>query len=436
MSKFLQNKDGSHFYEQQGYSDPIVIEESDISIENKYFQSNINKCCLKVIPIGDKNGIELSYYIGIDWVNKEYNKAIYIQPKLNQTANQTDYLQMLFSGLKHNGVIDYTNELFEIKWDEPQIAIDQHQDLLTPLLIVQFLSLVKQIVRKGLKKSYYKVESNLYGKVKGKVLVGQTIKHNILKNKNLNTFCQYEEFGLNGMENRLLKKALVFVQRYMPTIANLNSTAFTAALFNYINPAFEFISDEVNLNEVKHTKTNVFYKEYEEGIHLARLILKRFGYNITNTQQTTVQTPPFWIDMSKLFELYVLGLLKEKYGVEVKFQFQANYGQLDYLLTEQKIIVDAKYKTYYKQEFKNLGRELKESVASDIRQISGYARDTKVLAELGESESYIAECMIVYPDQNTTNDNLKSIETSKKEIKEFVNFYKVAVKLPVIKTKS
>ena len=69
------------------------------------------------------------------------------------------------------------------------MKIDQEQDLLTPLLVVQFLRIVKEIVRKGLKKSYYKVAQNLYGKVKGKILVAQTIKQNVLKNKALNTVC-------------------------------------------------------------------------------------------------------------------------------------------------------------------------------------------------------------------------------------------------------
>lgn len=90
--------------------------------------------------------------------------------------------------------------------------------------------------------------------------------------------------------------------------------------------------------------------------------------------------------MSKLFELYVLGLMIPKYGSELKFQFQSNYGKLDYLLTKRKMIVDAKYKTYYNEEFKKLSEKRKEKVVTDIRQISGYARDTKVLLRLCKSE--------------------------------------------------
>lgn len=424
MSDFLRNIDGTHFYEHQGYRDAVIIDDINISIENIHFQLNMNKSCLKVIPKGEKKAIELSYYVGIDWINKECSKAIYVQPKINRTANQTDYLKMLFSALQHNGVVEHTNELFEIKWNAPQIMIEQHQDMLTPLLIVQFLSLVKQIVRKGLKKSYYKVEANLYSKVKGKVLVSQTIKQNQLKNKKLNTYCQFEEFGFNGLENRLLKKALVFVQRYMPTITNLNSTAYTTSLFNYINPAFELISDEVNINDVKHTKTNVFYKEYEEAIKLAKLILKRFGYNINSTQDQKVKTPPFWIDMSKLFELYVLGLLKDRFGNELKYHFSIDGQELDYLIksVDAEMVVDAKYKETYQNSYN----------IEDIRQISGYARMNSVYNELNKNKNKNINCLIIYPDQKIERESLINVDLTVMPINDFVHFYKIPIKLPTL----
>ena len=82
---------------------------------------------------------------------------------------------MLFSCLKHPEVAQNTEGLFEIKFENPFIEIEQKQDLLTPLLVVQFLQVVKSIVRKGLKKSYYKVERNLNARVKGKVLVAENV---------------------------------------------------------------------------------------------------------------------------------------------------------------------------------------------------------------------------------------------------------------------
>jgi hypothetical protein len=101
----------------------------------------------------DHYHLSLSYYIGVDWI-PDTNQPIYVAPKLNtklkedgtqdnniniEDIKQTDYLKMLFSALKHPEVSKYTDELFEIKWDSPQIEITQQQDLLTPLLVIQFL---------------------------------------------------------------------------------------------------------------------------------------------------------------------------------------------------------------------------------------------------------------------------------------------------------
>ncbi|WP_374172957.1 restriction endonuclease [Flavobacterium tructae] len=378
----------------------------------------------------ETHAIANTYFIGVDWIIEDI-KAIYIEPKLNQNSTeQTDYLKMLFSALKHPEVAKHTEDLYEIKWKDSPIEISQQQDLLTPLLVVQYLSLVKEIVRKGLKKSYYKIERNLHAKVKGKVLISQTIKQNLLKNKPLHTYCSFDEFGLNNLENKLLKKALVFIQRYLPNIKNLQSEKFTSDIFNYINPAFECVSDEVSLHDVKQTKTNVFYKEYEEATRLAKLILRRFGYNITNTQQKTIKTPPFWIDMSKLFELYVLGLLKDVYGSNVLFggkEAKLSYGLPDYLITREdvKCIADAKYKTLYNTD--NLYD------IDNIRQLSAYARDKKTFSKLGINENEIIDCLIIYP-LNTQNSisNFKINLEDFQELETFVGFKKIGVPIPTI----
>jgi 5-methylcytosine-specific restriction enzyme subunit McrC len=431
MSLFLQTSKSKHFVEHHHCYFEDIATEIDVPKLPKpiLFLQNEKAVCFE-INIHTRR-IQTNYYIGVDWII-EKEKAIYIEPKLNKdSTEQTDYLKMLFSALKHPEVAKHTDDLFEIKWDKTLIAITQQQDLITPLLVIQYLRLVKEIVRKGLKKSYYKVENNLYAKVKGKVLVSQTIKQNLLKNKSLHTYCSYDEFGLNSLENRLLKKALVFIQRYLPNIKNLQKEKYTTDIFNYINPAFEFVSDEVSLHDVKHTNTNVFYKEYEEAIRLAKLILKRFGYNITNTQQKTIKTPPFWIDMSKLFELYVYGLLKDTYGNNVLYggkEAKLNFGLPDYLITKEgvKCIVDAKYKLLY---------NTKGNYDSDnIRQLSGYARDKKAFGTLGVKENVIIDCIIIYPlnEQNSNLDFKINLEIFE-EVGSFVNFKKIGVPIPVTK---
>jgi 5-methylcytosine-specific restriction enzyme subunit McrC len=429
LSHFLLQKAFTehHFYISQGE----IIEEYALKTipQPIYFKSNKEKVCVFINEQTRK--LNTSYYIGVDWLPKT-ETCIYVEPKLNKNSNQTNYLSMLFSALKHPEISTYTEELFDIKWEQPQIEIEQLQDHLTPLLVVQFLNITKKIVKKGLKKSYYKVENNLHCRVKGKILVSKTIKHNILKNKLLNTYCGYDEFGVDNLENRLLKKALLFVQRYMPTLKIPHSKEYIDKVFNYVMPAFDFVSEEVSLYEIKHGKFNPFYKEYSDGIRLARLILKRFGYNIANTEQKIVKTPPFWIDMSKLFELYVLGLLKDKFGCEVIYQFNGSYGNADYLLTKEQIVADAKYKQQYQSEKISFD----EYLIKDIRQLAGYARDKDVISKLGINNNTVAECLIIYPMPllQTDNDFTQIVDlNNKQEVNGFEKFFKIGVKLPVFK---
>nr|WP_315150688.1 restriction endonuclease [uncultured Flavobacterium sp.] len=368
--------------------------------------------------------IKTGYFIGIDWIQTNQS-ALHVGPKLNELDKEVDFIKMLFSSLRHTDVAKEINELFEVKWDLPTIEIEQKQDLLTPFLVVEFLSLIKTIVRKGLKKSYYKVEQNLHSKVKGKILVGKSIKLNLQQNKKLDTYCSYDEFGINNKENRLLKKALTFVKRYLPHYPNFTNNKDLQDTFNYINPAFHKVSDEIDLNEIKHSKTNAFYKEYELAIHLAKQILKRFGYNISNTEKVTIKTPPFWIDMSKLFELYALGLLKDQFHNQVKFQFKHYGNELDFLLKSDKyqMVIDAKYKMKY----------INGSHDEDIRQVSGYARLRKVYEDLDKKEGEVIDCLIIHPDQENGLESLKDAELKSNAIKQYFGVYKLGLKLPYIK---
>jgi len=416
---------------KEHYNKPIS--ETDLDLSKDAYQRLFKKIhrgkdvslpCFSINKTNEATNsyhLKAGYFIGVGWVDID-KTALYIEPKYKKI----DFITMLFSSLRHPEVAKEIDELFEVKWDQPIIEIQQKQDFLTPFLVVEFLAILKTIVRKGLKRSYYRVEQNLHSKVKGKVLVSKTIKHNILQNKNLYTYCSYSEFGLDNKENRLLKKALTFVKRYLPQYAQLTNNKDLQNVFNYINPAFHKVSDKIELNEIKRSKTNVFYQEYKPALRLAKLILKRFGYNISNTVKDKIQTPPFWIDMSKLFELYVLGLLKDRFHNQVEFQFKSSGNELDYLLKAKgfEMVIDAKYKFKYAKE---KGKDNK-----DVRQVSGYARLRKVYEALGKEKTEIIDCLIIYPNQESEIEDLKNVNLTQTEIPQYFNVYKLGVKLPLI----
>ncbi|MDR0926657.1 MAG: McrC family protein [Ignavibacteria bacterium] len=132
--------------------------------------------------------------------------------------------------------------------------------------------------------------------------------------------------------------------------------------------------------------------------------------------------------MSKLFELYVYSL-RETYGTTILYQLSdegkrqthGKYGDVDFLKTDEKLIIDTKYKPKYNEEYK----------IEDIRQLSGYASDKGVLKKLGiNDDERVVDCVIIYPDNNS-NTNFDGRNLKETEIKQFTKFYKCGIKLPI-----
>lgn len=424
--------------EQYGYKKPKSIAGIDrfapFLKELSYRKSILGEdsFCFNITRIGGQESVyhfETSYFVGVDWV-VENELPIYVRPKLDDSESEVNYIAMLFAILKEPGNYDHLGQLCQIDFDRPTIAIEQKQDLLTPLLLVQYLHVLKKLVQKGLKKSYYPVTKNLNARVKGKILVNETIKKNHFNNKMLFNYCEYTEFGINSTENKILKKALTFAKA---ALQNLNGLKVEDVfpLVHYIEPAFVQVDNVVNIEQLKSIRPNRLYKEYEQALKLAKHILKRYGYNISRTTSDKVHTPPFWIDMSKLFEFYVFAKLKERFSQhnEVTYHKMFNYLEPDFIVRSNdgmhKMVVDAKYKPYYENNRVKI---------EDIRQVSGYARLEKVYKFMGIKEDAVIDCLVIYSSQTSrrmdfTNDNF--VLESEPEYK---RFFKIGIALPTQQT--
>lgn len=377
--------------------------------------------------------IKADYFVGIDWLGNT-GRTIYVEPKinvglseyfrncLNEKENSTEapeefetkekvetkeinYLKILLDIMALPQTARYSKEVIQIYWNVQPITIDQKGDHLTPFLIVQFLQHLRTIVRKGLKKSYYKIQENLNNKVKGKILTGQHIKKNVFKNRLTSTFCEFQVFGEDHFENRFLKKVLEFVISYTANNQITLDIGSVKNILNYCRPAFEHIGADVDEYQLKNIKNNPFFNEYGEAIRIGQLILKRFSYNITKTTQKKIETPPFWIDMPRLFELYFYyQLLKANPGDEkyIHYQFKTQGNHLDFLITKPgcAMVIDTKYKLKY----------TKSHIHQDIRQVSGYSRLKKVINEIKSKnkdwkEDKVLDCLIIYPHFHQPNEN-------------------------------
>lgn len=424
--------------EQYGYSNPKSVELTDcdlLALRNKSYTKTIQRStnpayCFKIICNGtDQNTylFETSYFVGVDWI-VENELPIYVKPKLNESEKELNFVKMLFDVLKEPENYNHIEELCEISFEKPHININQKQDLLSPLLLIQFINILKSIAKKGLKKSYYSVTNNLNARIRGKVLINKTIRNNHFNNKTLFTYCQYTEFGINSIENRILKKAFEFAVAAIQNIKGFDPSAIMG-MINYIRPAFQHVDSNIDIEELKYVRINKLYKEYGQALRFAKLILRRFGYNISKVNSVTVSTPPFWIDMSKLFELYVYSKLKERFPrhQEVTYHKVFNFLEPDYIINsidgKYKMVVDAKYKPQYQD-----GKIKTE----DIRQISGYARLEKVYKFLGIEERTVIDCLVIYSNQFSNRKDFKGDNFNYELEKEYHRFFKIGIELPEV----
>jgi len=134
---------------------------------------------------------------------------------------------------------------------------------------------LKRIVQKGLKKSYYTVTENLNSRIKGKLLIGSNIKTNLIKGKQTHIVCQFQEYGVNCDENKILKKAYLFSRRIIQQYNSIDTRPLFCVM-DYINPAFELVSNDIDVTKIKSFKSNPLFKEYDQALKLALIILKRF----------------------------------------------------------------------------------------------------------------------------------------------------------------
>lgn len=364
-----------------------------------------------------------SYYIGASWLTRD--KAVVVIPKKigSDNSKETDFIQLFLCALKFAPSAEYFSNYYGINFDQPQIETDSFSEQLTPLLIVHYLWTLKNVVSKGLKKDYVLVEENLKSKVRGRILMQKNLQENIFLQRMDRVYCKFQEYTVDIPENRLLKKALAFSENYINKLISLDyhdSLGELKRQLNQIESFFSQVSSEIEIYEIKSLRKNKLYHDYSEAIKLAKMILQRFDYSISKSGTIQKSVPPFWIDMSRLFEVYVYNKLHEAYGNTIQFQVPGRLKTVvDFIKIDEKLILDAKYKTHYQKQ--------KSPLLADIREISGYARDDKILKKLGlyktsfENNENMVRCVIIYPEymKIEIEDTMDDIE--KKEIEDFNN---------------
>jgi 5-methylcytosine-specific restriction endonuclease McrBC regulatory subunit McrC len=356
--------------------------------------------------------IKTGYYIGYRWIKK--NKIL-----LKVTTKvDVDYFKMFKECLEDEVVVKKLHKVYDVFTNEPLIEIEK--DEITPFVVLHFLALVQKITKKGLKKGYKRVEENLTSKIKGKVLISKNIKYNLSKSQLHKNYCHYEEYSIDFLENQILKSAILACKK----LISKHNFEEVEIWIKELLVHFELVSNKkIEYYDFFKVKHSPFFKEYKSAFELAKLLFKRIEFFDEKHRDKKIKIFPYQIKMPELFERYIelkLRKAKIKY-IDGNRESVANCKlRPDFLLPEEKIILDAKYKFwYYKHD------ECNKGFKEDLQQLATYSLDNKIRNKLNIPNDKIVEIIIVYPNQ----EGIEEFEIDKKEAFKLFNLYKLGIKI-------
>lgn len=435
----------------------MSLQRIDLAEHDRVDLSDENKACLRDVifkgPPSIRNEkpehlgiarqcdtLQAHYYIGTTWLKEGVIYAS-VSPKIQgiDFAKMLNFAEMLSGVLRSENSLKYLSSCYGIMAEEKTIPAEKSDtNYLILLVVLHYISLLKRIAGTGLRKDYVTVEENLKCKIKGKILVPQNIRINNKNSRNDRCFCSYQEYTADIPVNRLLKKALLKAEKM---IYGYPEVFEKGGLFHNLRrdiarlkSTFSPISADFSTKDVRNLKFSKLFRNYDDAVKVAKMLLRQES---NKAEAGEKGLPPFWIDMTRLFELYVYSLLEEAFPESIKYQVRGRHATVcDFIEIKNRLIIDAKYKTWYNVVNKEhwSSEERTYSPTDDIRELSGYARDTRILHEMTvlEGENYIPPCIIIYPDKNGVerlSKNQSLVEQAEK-MDDYVKFYKIGIKLP------
>ena len=390
---------------------------------SRFVASKINLIQYQFDPNPEREGFYSYFRIGAEWLDHGQTKPLIVLPKFQNI----DFIEMFMTCLRTSRPDDNFSDIYDIDLDAKPIPSPALNSILSPLLIVQFLMIVNKISERGLRKGYVDREENLH-KVRGRIDFRKNEIRNVWTAHKERVYCRYDEFSVDTPENRYLKRALVIASNMIALMADHKCYSTLYALTNQCMSAFADVSDSYDDFPI-FTRNHKLFREYNDAIRFARMIIRKEEMAINSRQVSSFDVVPvFRIDMALLFEHYVLAKLRDTFGRNhVIYQARGSNAFIaDFLVKkgELKVIADAKYTEIY-----NDG----SAKGDHIKQLCGYARDTKLLRKLDidcsdEEAVQIVACTLIYPD--ILNRNSGEIDLLQFPNKHTVKFFTTKVEIP------
>lgn len=223
------------------------------------------------------------------------------------------------------------------------------------VFIQMYLNEVQELLKRGLKSDYLAIEENLTF-FKGKFLINQHLKHNIVRKDRF--FMAYDEFHINRPENRLIKTTLLKLNK-------ITTNGRNQLLAKRLLAEFEMVGQSMNIDKdfylVKKDRNS---QAYQSLMIWSQIFLKNKSFS---TFKGTKNVNALLFSMEKIFEAYVAKKLKihfPEWNVETqkkdKYLFDNPKSfrlKPDIYMSKDgsSIVLDTKWKKLNQDESKNYG---------------------------------------------------------------------------------
>ncbi|MBP7496113.1 MAG: hypothetical protein KA792_00410 [Bacteroidales bacterium] len=316
----------------------------------------------KIYPFIE-NSIKLQNYFSSGWgqiKTSNYcgsididNESILILPKIeneqNIYAKNLEYLIYIIS------------YVYDINLYETYTNIDnfKNQNILK-FYITIFIKALEAEGPKGLYNEYITYEDNL-NKLKGRYLVNEDSKYNLIKTK---IYCQYDEFTENNYLNQIFAFTIHKLRAFSKNEENKKRLASLSLLFVDVDLK-DFSSININPYYTFNRNNERFKKTYDIAIFILKKLSIYFDYR-------NKKFFSFIFNMNELFEMFIGKLIKETLPREftVKLQSKSKLGEFkikpDIIIFKYDkpiLIIDTKYKKITAQ---------KDITTCDLYQIYAY----------------------------------------------------------------
>lgn len=230
-------------------------------------------------------------YIGVVQCS---NVRFEIIPKISLTNNKDDDLHALLSML-------YVTDFLPITIHD-KLQSGKGKGSLLSVFINAFIKRLHDELKRGLYKTYERVESNL-PVIKGKLVISRHIRENMFHKTK--AYCEYDEHTENNLLNQLLKAALLIVLPHINTRALQLKLERCLAYFNEVD------SVHITQSMIDSIAFNRQNDRFRDVVQFAKIILQRASFYQQGKQSTSFA---FLFPMNELFEKYIEVALFRAFG--------------------------------------------------------------------------------------------------------------------------